>query len=92
MTTIVADRGAGLVSSRVAGCAGPLADLHLAWNMKRLGAYAEGHGRAVASIRFGVGVWLLGLGAYLCSREVWWGLLFIAPATLHFYLGYRAMK
>ncbi len=60
--------------------------------MKRLNAYARGHGHAVAGVRFGVGAWLLGLGAYLCYRGIWWGLLFIAPAALHFYLGYRAVR
>ncbi len=60
--------------------------------MNRLNRYALGHGRAVASVRFGVGVWLLGLGAYLCYRGIWWGALFIAPAALHFYLGYRAVR
>ena len=60
--------------------------------MKRLNGYAQGHGQAVAGVRFAVGTWLLGLGAYLCYRDIWWGLLFIAPAALHFYLGYRAVK
>jgi hypothetical protein len=60
--------------------------------MKPLNPYAEGHGHTVAGVRFGVGVWLLALGAYLCSQDVWWGLLFIAPAAVHFYLGYRAVK
>lgn len=60
--------------------------------MKRLNAYARAHGRAVAGVRFAVGIWLLALGAYLCYWNVWWGLLFIAPAALHFYLGYRAVK
>jgi hypothetical protein len=60
--------------------------------MRRLNAYAQGHGHAVASVRFSVGVWLLGLGGYLCSQGVWWGALFIAPAALHFYLGYRAVR
>jgi hypothetical protein len=60
--------------------------------MKRLSAYAQGHGHAVASVRFGVGIWLLGLGVYLCYRGIWWGALFIAPAALHFYLGYRAVR
>jgi hypothetical protein len=60
--------------------------------MKRLNAYAQSHGQAVALVRFGVGTWLLGLGAYLCYRGIWWGLLFIAPAALHFYLGYRAVR
>lgn len=61
--------------------------------MKRLNAYAQGHGHAVAGVRFGVGVWLFGLGAYLCYQGFfWWGALFIAPAALHFYLGYRAVR
>jgi hypothetical protein len=59
--------------------------------MKRLNVYAQSHGRAVATVRFGVGVWLLALGAYMCSRGIWWGALFIAPAALHFYLGNRAL-
>jgi hypothetical protein len=59
--------------------------------MKRLNVYAQGHGHAVAGVRVVVGIWLLGLGAYLCSRGVWWGLLFVAPAALHCYLGYRAL-
>jgi hypothetical protein len=59
--------------------------------MKRLNAYAQSHGHAVARVRFGVGIWLLALGAYACSRGIWWGALFIAPAALHFYLGYRAL-
>ncbi|HTA32511.1 MAG TPA: hypothetical protein VK721_03720 [Solirubrobacteraceae bacterium] len=60
--------------------------------MKRLNSYAQGHGHAVAGVRFAVGTWLFGLGAYVCSRGTWWGALFIAPAALHFYLGYRAIK
>jgi hypothetical protein len=60
--------------------------------MKRLNAYAQDHGRVVAGVRFGVGVWLIGLAAWVCSRGVWWGALFLAPAALHFYLGYRALN
>jgi hypothetical protein len=60
--------------------------------MKSLNVWADSHGRAVGALRFGIGLWLLGLGAYLCDRGVWWGALFIAPAALHFYLGYRAIK
>lgn len=60
--------------------------------MKRLNAYVHSNGHAVARVRFSIGVWLLGLGAYLCYRGSWLGVLFIAPATLHFYLGYRAMQ
>jgi hypothetical protein len=59
--------------------------------MKRLSAYVQGHSQAVARVRFGVGVWLLALGAYTCSQGIWWGALFVAPAALHFYFGYRAL-
>jgi hypothetical protein len=58
--------------------------------MKWLNINAQGHGHA--SVRFAVGVWLLGLGAYLYYQGIWWGVLFIAPAALHFYLGYRAVR
>jgi hypothetical protein len=57
--------------------------------MRLLASYGHSHRHAVVRVRFGVGIWLLGLGAYLCYRGVWWGLLFLAPAALHFYLGYR---
>jgi hypothetical protein len=60
--------------------------------MKRLNAYGQAHGRAIARVRFGVGGWLLALGAYTCYRGVWWGALFALPAALHFYLGYRALN
>ena len=60
--------------------------------MKRLNAYAQSHSHTVARVRSGVGVWLLALGAYVCSRGIWWGALFVLPATLHFYLGYRALR
>ena len=43
----------------------------------------------MAGVRFGVGIWLLALAAFLCYSGRWWGLLLIAPAALHFYLGYR---
>lgn len=59
--------------------------------MKRLNAYAQGHGHTVATVRFGVGTWLLALGAYVCARGIWWGALFALPAALHFYLGHRAL-
>jgi hypothetical protein len=59
--------------------------------MKRLNAYAQSHGPAVTTVRLSVDLWLLGLGAYACSRGIWWGALFIAPAAL-FYLGYRAIR
>jgi hypothetical protein len=60
--------------------------------MRRLNPYGQRHGHTVARVRFGVGVWLLGLGAYLCYGGVWWGALFIAPAALHFYLGYLPLQ
>jgi hypothetical protein len=58
--------------------------------MKRLGSYGFGSPRVVVWVRLGVGVWLLALGAFLCFSGTWWGVLFLAPAALHFYLAYRA--
>jgi hypothetical protein len=48
------------------------------------------HRNTAARIRLAVGIWLLALTAYLCYRDIWWGLLLLAPATLHFYLAYRS--
>jgi hypothetical protein len=31
------------------------------------------HRRAMARVRFGVGIWLLVLGAFLCYFGFWWG-------------------
>lgn len=60
--------------------------------MKQLSAYVHGRGRAVAAVRCAVGVWLLGLCAYLAARGEWLGLLFLVPAGAHFYLAYRAVR
>jgi hypothetical protein len=60
--------------------------------MKRLNPYAMGQGHVAGGVRFAVGVWLLALAVYLCFQGIWWGALFIAPAALHFYLGYRAVR
>jgi len=46
----------------------------------------------VGILRFGIGIWLLGLAAYLCFRGSWFGALLTAPAALHFYLGYHALQ
>jgi hypothetical protein len=60
--------------------------------MKLLTSYDHGRRRAMVRIRFGVGIWLLALAAFLCYSGFWWGLLLIAPAALHFYLGYRLQR
>jgi hypothetical protein len=60
--------------------------------MKLRTSYDHSHRRAVARVRFGVGIWLLALAAYLCHAGYWWGGLLIAPAALHFYLGYRLQR
>jgi uncharacterized protein (DUF58 family) len=60
--------------------------------MKRLTPYDHGHRRAMGRVRFGVGIWLLALAAYLCYSGFWWGVLLIAPAALHFYLAYRLQR
>jgi hypothetical protein len=57
--------------------------------MRRLSSYGFSNPRVVARIRVGAGVWLLALGAFLCFSGSWWGLLFLPPAALHFYLAYR---
>jgi hypothetical protein len=59
--------------------------------MKDFASYSHSHHRAKASVRFGVGIWLLGLAAYACYSGLWWGVLLVAPAALHFYLGYRLL-
>jgi hypothetical protein len=60
--------------------------------MKRLMSYDGSHRHAIARVRFGVGIWLLALAAYLCYSGFWWGVLLTAPAALHFYLGYRLLR
>jgi hypothetical protein len=57
--------------------------------MRRLRSYGLSNPRVVVRVRLGVGVWLLALGAFLCFSGSWWGLLFLAPVALHFYLAYR---
>jgi hypothetical protein len=47
------------------------------------------HPRVVATIRVGIGIWLLVAGTILYASGYWWGVLMIAPAALHFYLAYR---
>ena len=60
--------------------------------MKLLGSPNHSHPHVVVRIRLAVGIWLLALTAYLCSRDIWWGLLLLAPAALHFYLAYRSHR
>jgi hypothetical protein len=43
-------------------------------------------------VRFGVGIWLLALAAYASYTGRWWSVLLVAPAALHFYLGYRLQR
>ena len=61
-------------------------------NVKGFASYTHSHRRAAAGVRFGVGIWLLGLAAYTCYSGLWWGVLLVAPAALHFYLGYRLLR
>jgi hypothetical protein len=52
--------------------------------MKGFASSTLSHGRAEARVRFGVAIWLLALG-------LWRGVLLVATAALHFYLGYRLL-
>ena len=52
-------------------------------------AFHSMHRRLTIGVRVGVGIWLLVLSAILCDSGYWWGVLFLAPAALHFYLAYR---
>lgn len=61
-------------------------------NMNNVASHTQSHDRARARVRFGVGIWLLALAAYTCYSGRWWGVLFVAPAALHFYLGYRLQR
>lgn len=60
--------------------------------MKSSVSYTPGHPRSKATVRLGVGIWLLALAAYACYSGVWWGALLVAPALLHFYLAYRLLR
>lgn len=59
--------------------------------MENFASYSHSHSRAKARVRFGVGIWLLALAGYACYSGLWWGVLLVAPAALHFYLGYRLL-
>lgn len=50
------------------------------------------HPRLAIGVRVVVGTWLLVAGAIAYSSGYWWGVLFLAPATLHFYLAYRLRR
>lgn len=43
-------------------------------------------------VRVVVGIWLLVAGAISFGKGYWWGVLFVAPAALHFYLAYRLRR
>jgi hypothetical protein len=60
-------------------------------NMRPSRSSALRHPRVKARIRIGVGVWLLVLAAIACGKGYWWGVLLVAPATLHLYLAYRLL-
>jgi hypothetical protein len=60
--------------------------------MKGFASHPHSYDRAKAHVRFGVGIWLLALAAYTCYSGLWWGVLFVVPAALHFYLGYRLQR
>ena len=52
-------------------------------------SYDYRHPRVMMRLRVGIGIWLLALGVILCGYGRWWGVVMVAPATLHFYVAYR---
>ena len=48
--------------------------------------------RLAIRVRVVVGIWLLVAGAISFGKGYWWGVLFLAPAALHFYLAYRLRR
>lgn len=50
------------------------------------------HARLAIGVRLLVGTWLLVAGAIAYASGYWWGVLFLAPAALHFYLAYRLRR
>jgi hypothetical protein len=47
------------------------------------------HARLIIRMRVAIGIWLLVVGGLLLGGGVWWGVLMVAPAALHFYFAYR---
>jgi len=47
--------------------------------------------KTVVSVRFAVAIWLVFLGALLCSRGYWAGSLLFVAAALHVALAYRVL-
>ena len=56
------------------------------------GAFAYRHPRTFASVEFVVGIWLVVLGAILCSGGYWWGASLFAVAALVFWVAYQLLQ
>jgi hypothetical protein len=53
--------------------------------------YVYRYARAVATVHFVVGTWLVILGLILCSYGYFWGAALLLATVLHYWLGYRLM-
>jgi hypothetical protein len=55
-------------------------------------AWERRHWRLVVRVRVASGVWLLILGSIVLAEGGWWGVFFLPPALLHFYLAHRVRQ
>jgi len=51
--------------------------------------FAYRYARAVATVHFLSGTWLVSLGLLLCSYGYYWGAALLLATVLHFWLGHR---
>jgi hypothetical protein len=47
------------------------------------------HPLLIVRLRVAIGIWLLVVGGILVGEQVWWGVVMVLPAALHFYLACR---
>ena len=56
------------------------------------GAFAYRHPRFFASVEFVVGIWVVVVGALLCSGGYWWGVSLFVVAVLPFWVSYQLLQ
>jgi hypothetical protein len=91
LSVLMAGAAEGQRRPRLAEFANIVRSVIVMWlrQLRPLPSQPSKHPRVVATIRVGIGIWLLVAGTILYASGYWWGVLMIAPAALHFYLAYR---